>query len=324
MKRKGLIAGIIIVLILWAGFVSYRSFFGVQAVEVDTSAQAEKISDYAYPQSFITPFELNQLLEKDYDVVIVGALNPVKGDEPIDGSHTIWRSDYSAGDEAYNFGGIRTTTEQLESILSGFGGTADSTIVVYASNSHHDAARLWWQIKLLGHEDVRYLDGGLNAWIGSGYSVGNANPVVEATEYVAPNPSNELLADIDDVLKALSNDVVLIDARSEEEESGADTKKGAFGPGKIGEATWIEWEEAVSDETTLKTKSELAEIYGDFEGKEVITYCQSGVRSAHTLLVLTQVLGYENVKNYDGSWIEWSYEHYEKDNPDIAVVNGRE
>lgn len=323
MKRKGIISIIVVVLLLTVGFVSYRTVFGVKAVEVDTSEQALKIAEYANPESFITPFELNQLIEKEYDVVVIGALNPAKGDEPITGSHTFWRSDYSAKEGDYSFGGMRNTTEELEDILSDFGATAESTIVVYASNAHHDAARLWWQVKLLGHKDVRYLDGGLNAWVGADYPVGGGNPNVERSEYIAPNPSTVLLANFADVVDALSSEVVLIDTRTEGEETGTDTKKGAFGPGKIGVSDWIEWTQAVNEDTLLLPKADLEAIYGDYAGKEIITYCQSGVRSAHTLLVLTQALGYENVKNYDGSWIEWSYEYYETQNEAAVVTNGQ-
>ncbi len=318
--NKKMIAIVAVVCIAVFGFLGYKEIFGAEKVVVDNSAQGQKISEYAHPESFITPVQLKNMMDENSDVVVIGALNPTKGDSPISGSFTMWRSDYSADENAYPYGGMRNTTEEMEAILSSYGATADSTIVVYSANSHHDAARLWWQIKLLGHEDVRYLDGGLNAWLGSEYPVGDANPEVAATSYVAPNPSEGSLASMDDVVEALENGTV-IDTRTADEETGASTKKGAYGPGKIGDSVFIEWKKAVGEDTTLLSLDELQALYGDIEDKDVIAYCQSGVRSAHTYLVLTQALGYENVKNYDGSWIEWSYEFYENGKTELPTLN---
>ncbi|SEF59147.1 thiosulfate/3-mercaptopyruvate sulfurtransferase [Caloramator fervidus] len=326
MEKNNKILAIIlaIILVLLGGYFGYRKMFGVQKVVVDSSEQGKKISQYANPDAFITPYQLKQLMDKKADVVVIGALDPKKGDPAIAGSFTVWRPDYSAKEGAYPFGGMRCSVEEMEALLSKFGATPKSTIVVYASNNHHDAARLWWQIKMLGHKDVRYLDGGLNAWIGAGYPTGNANPKVTPTNYKAPNPSEELLAKFDDVVAAMNKkDAVILDVRSEDEEKGRITEKGAFGPGKIAGAQWIEWKNALNEDTTLKSIDELKKIYGHLEGKEIITYCQSGVRSAHTFFVLTQALGYKNVKNYDGSWIEWSYEHYQKNNPSAKIENGK-
>lgn len=320
MNKKILFSLTALVLVVLVGFVGYRTFFGAEKVVVDSSAQGMKIDAYAHPESFITPFQLNEMMESGKDVVIIGALNPTKGDTPIEGSFTMWRGDYSASEDAYEFGGMRNTQAEMEAILSSYGTTADSTIVVYAANSHHDAARLWWQVKLLGHEDVRYLDGGLNAWLGAGLPTGDANPSVKATAYKAPGASDELLATLNDVVAALENGTV-IDTRTADEESGADTKKGAFGPGKIAGSVFIEWKKAVGEDTTLLPLADLNELYGDIPDENLIAYCQSGVRSAHTLFVLTQAMGYENVKNYDGSWIEWSHEYYEKGNTSIPTEN---
>lgn len=318
--NKKLIGIIAVICVVVFGFLGYREMFGAEKIVVDGSAQGQKISEYAHPESFITPMQLKDLMDKGKDVVVIGALNPTKGDTPISGSFTMWRSDYSAAEGAYEYGGMRNTTEEMEAILSSYGATEDSTIVVYAANSHHDAARLWWQVKLLGHEDVRYLDGGLNAWLGAEYPVGEANPSVAATSYKAPNPSEASLATMEDVIAAVENGVV-IDTRAADEEDGSSTKSGAFGPGKIADSVFIEWKKSVGEDTTLLSYDELKALYGDIEDKDVIAYCQSGVRSAHTYLVLTQALGYENVKNYDGSWIEWSYEYYENGNKDLPTQN---
>lgn len=320
MNKKVVLSIVVVALAVVVGFFGYKALFGAEKVVVDSSAQGMKIESYAHPESFITPFQLNEMKKSNKDVVVIGALNPTKGDAPIEGSFTMWRGDYSATEGAYNYGGMRNTQAEMEGILSSFGAKADSTIVVYAANSHHDAARLWWQIKLLGHEDVRYLDGGLNAWLGAGYPTGDENPTVKATDYKAPAPSMDMLATMDDVVKAMETGV-LIDTRTADEESGASTKKGAFGPGKIAGAKFIEWKSTVGEDTTLLSADDLKALYADIADDNVIAFCQSGVRSAHTTFVLTQALGYENVKNYDGSWIEWSYEYYEKGNTDLPTEN---
>ncbi len=324
-NKKLLIAVLTLVVVLIGGVFVYKAVFGVKGVSVDESALIEKISTYANPESFITPGQLNELMsDENSDVVVIGALNPSKGNSPIEGSFTMWRPDYSTPTEEYGFEGMRNETADMEEILSSYGATQESTIVVYAANDHHDAARLWWQVKMLGHENVKYLDGGLNAWAGAGYPTGNANPTVEATEYVAANPSFDTLANFEDVVEALTDEnTVIIDTRTEAEEQGTTTSSGAFGPGKIEGSVWIEWTAPLNEDTTMKSLEEIQELYGQFEGKKIITYCQSGVRSAHTLFVLTEVLGFEDVYNYDGSWIEWSYEYYENNNPEAKVENAK-
>lgn len=323
-NRKFILIFVAVLMIVGVGsYAGYRHFFGARKVIVDSTEQGLKIAEYANPDAFITPLQLLDLMENDKGVVVIGALNPTKGDSPISGSFTMWRNDYSAKEGTYPYGGMANTVEEMEAILSKYGVEKDTTIVVYASNDHHDAARLWWQIKLLGHKDVRYLDGGLNAWIGAGYATGNANPSVEATNYKAPNPNTAALATFEDVVAALTApNTVIVDTRSSDEEKGVTTLSGAAGPGKIPGSTWINWTQAVREDTTIKSRAELDAIYGSLKDKNVITYCQSGVRSAHTLLILTQALGIENVKNYDGSWIEWSYMHYTQNDSKAVVENG--
>ena len=183
--------------------------------------------------------------------------------------------------------------------------------------------RLYWLIKLLGHEDVRYLDGDLNAWTGAGLPTGNANPAVEATEYKAPGSTEDNLATFEMVVNAtVDPEWVIIDTRGLGEHDGSQTVSGAFGPGAIPSSQFLEWTNALNEDTTLKSAEEIKAIYGDLvKGKKVISYCQSGVRSAHTTLVLKEVLGAEAVFNYDGSWIEWSHAYYEAEKEGVAVIN---
>jgi thiosulfate/3-mercaptopyruvate sulfurtransferase len=301
--------------------------FSAQVVEVAASELNSKFSKYSNPEAFITPQNLKKMMDENQDVVVIGALNPLKPNSPISGSFTMWRNDYSADKDAYPFGGMRNSVEEMDDILGSYGATADSTIVVYAATSHHDAARLFWQIKSLGHKDVRFLDGGLNAWMGANLPTGNANPTVTATVYNAPQPekADSALATLDMVLNAQHDDEwVIIDTRGDDEVAGTTTSSGAFGPGTIPTSVHINWTKSVNDDTTLKSAEELQALYGDvIKGKKVIAYCQSGVRSAHTSMILQEVLGAKDVYNYDGSWIEYSYAHYEEKLPEVKVINGQ-
>ena len=324
--RKKTLAAAILASAAVVALPAYRAIFGVDAVQVNASEQAMKIAEYHNSEAFITPEALHELMASDEDVVVVGVLNPVRGDAPIQGSHTMWRPDYFDATGKHDVNAMRADHEAMEALLGGFGATADSTIVVYAANDHHDTARLYWQIKMLGHEDVRYLDGGLNAWAGAQLPTGNANPGVEPTVYEGVNHNEDHLATYDMVVTAINNpdEWVIIDARGPGEHDGSDTVSGAAGPGAIPGSVHINWVAANNEDTTLKSAEELRAIYGDLiEGKKVISHCQSGVRSAHTIVMLKEALGAEEVYNYDGSWIEWSQAYYQEGREGSAVINGR-
>ncbi|PMN90503.1 sulfurtransferase [Enterovibrio norvegicus] len=325
MKKSTVAVGVFAALIA-GGYVAYTSMFGAEAVQVSNHVLQEKFAEYANPEAFVSAQELKQMMESDEKLVVIGALNPMKPDAPIAGSFSMWRNDYSAAKDVYGYDGMRNSVEDMEALLSKFGATPDSTIVVYAANAHHDAARLFWQIENLGHQNVRYLDGGLNAWMGEGFSTGDANPTVAATSYKAPQPEAETsgLATMEMVLNAQSaKDWVILDTRGQEEFDGKTTVGGAYGPGTIPGSVHINWTKALNEDSTLKSADELAALYGDIiKGKKVIAYCQSGVRSAHTMMVLEEVLGAEGVYNYDGSWIEYSFAHYEQNRADVKVQSG--
>ncbi len=275
---------------------------------------------------FISVEEAKELIDSDEDVVVFGVLSSAKAiipltdeNSPIDGTYRVWREDYSGkgSTEAVspNYGGFRKDSETMDDLLSKAGVTENSKIIVYSTGSMHDSTRFGWQLELVGLEPM-YLDGGLNAWKAAGYETGDQ--VTLADEDVKSEFSStewnleELEANLDDVVNALENpdEWVVIDTRSTDEFNGEKTgsSSGAFGTGTMKGAVHIEWTNALNEDKTMKTKAELEEIYGDvIEGKKVITFCQSGVRSSHTQMVLREMLGVEDVYNYDGSWIEWSY-----------------
>ncbi len=276
---------------------------------------------------FITASDLKGLMDSGEDIALFGVLSSAKAmipltDEstPIDGTLRVWRPDYSgAGNsEALSpaYGGFRKDKEAMEDLLSRADISKDDIFVVYSTGSMHDATRFGWQLELLGL-DVLFLDGGLNAWKAAGFDTGSDVELAKqdkVTNFEADEWNVEALnADIEDVIEAIENpdEWVIIDTRSTGEYNGERTGSsgGAYGTGAMKNAVHIEWTQAVdSDTKTLKSKAELEEIYGDvIEGKKVITICQSGVRSSHTQRVLMEMFDLEDVYNYDGSWIEWSY-----------------
>lgn len=123
--------------------------FGAEAVQISAEALDQKFAEYSNPEAFVSAQELKSLMDKGENVVVIGALNPVKPDAPISGSFSMWRGDYSAAEGEYAYDGMRNSVEDMEALLSKFGANTDTTIVVYAANAHHDAARLFWQIKTL-------------------------------------------------------------------------------------------------------------------------------------------------------------------------------
>jgi thiosulfate/3-mercaptopyruvate sulfurtransferase len=305
-------------------------------VEIDTSAQGQKISQYSNSKALISAEQLKKMKdENNKNLVVIGVLDSAKAllpgnlaGKPIDGSYTVWRPDYSGtgSKEALNeeVSGFRLSKEKMEELLSKAGATDKSTIVVYAADAHHDAARLYWQIKLLGHKDIRILDGGANAWAAANYPTGNAKKLADEakkTEYKAASYEaakyDKSAKDVVDALKN-PNEWVVIDTRSKDEYDGKKTgsSKDAYGTGRIKNTVHIEWTQAVNkEETTFKSLEELKSIYGNtIKDKKVIVFCQSGVRSAFSHFVLKELLGAKEVYNYDGSWIEWSYAASEASN----------
>ena len=199
-------------------------------------------------------------------------------------------------------------------LLSRKGIARDDTVVIYGDKNNWWAAYALWVFSLFGHEDVRLLDGGRAKWEAEGRPYVTDTTMRPATDYpVVERDDAQLRAFKEDVLAHLGNP--LIDVRSPEEYSGERTsapaypEEGALRAGHIPTAQSVPWAKAVADDGTFKPVAELDAIYregaGLKEGDEVIAYCRIGERSSHTWFVLQHLLGFENVRNYDGSWTEW-------------------
>jgi thiosulfate/3-mercaptopyruvate sulfurtransferase len=205
--------------------------------------------------------------------------------------------------------------EALEALLGKSGITPDTNIVLYGDNNNWFAAYAYWALKYYGHDKVQLVDGGRVKWEKEGRVYTTDVASVQATSYKFKHDSREELRAYKDHVLAKIGKAALVDVRSPKEFSGELLapenlpQEGAQRGGHIPTAASIPWATAVNAEDgTFKSNDELKEIYGGkgvVANKEVIAYCRIGERSAHTWFVLHELLGYPDVKNYDGSWTEW-------------------
>lgn len=205
--------------------------------------------------------------------------------------------------------------QAFEALMSRYGINNDTTVVFYGDKNNWYAAYSYWLFKLYGHKDARLMNGGRTKWEAEGREYTKDVPQFAVTEYTASEADPALRAfrrQVEDHLAAA--DAVLVDVRSNDEYTGKllhmvnYPQEGAQRGGHIPGAQNIPWATAANADGTFKSAEELLQIYGDkgiTPEKNVIAYCRIGERSAHTWFVLTQLLGYPSVRNYDGSWTEW-------------------
>ncbi len=223
----------------------------------------------------------------------------------------IWRTDIE--DSSFPYKGMMATKTQIEKLFSSLGITNNDTLVIYDDNGLCDAARLWWILQNYDYTNVKLLNGGFSAWKAIEGDISNAKLLTTISEFKLPkNPSMKYYVSKNEMLSAVENNIFILDTRTIDEFTGNRHKKGAFKEGRIPNSKLINWADAVEyhDTKKFKSKEQLHQIYNRLKlskDDDIIVYCHSGVRSAHTTFVLTQLLGYKNVKNYDGSWTEWSY-----------------
>jgi thiosulfate/3-mercaptopyruvate sulfurtransferase len=203
--------------------------------------------------------------------------------------------------------------EQFEQLLSERGISNDDTVVLYGGNNNWFAAYAYWYFKLYGHSDVKLIDGGRKKWELDSRPL-SSDPVSRpATQYRAKDQDKDIRAFRDEVVDAIGQKN-LVDVRSPDEFSGKLVapahlpQEGAQRPGHIPTAVNVPWSKAANEDGTFKSDEELAKLYAEAgldTGKDTIAYCRIGERSSHTWFVLRELLGHQNVKNYDGSWTEY-------------------
>lgn len=260
----------------------------------ESGSEATVDKGYANPDSLVTAQQLKDM----QDVVIVDFRDAKLPGGYIPGAVKIKRDDIAA--EVNGVKGMIASKEQIEKVLSKAGIKNDDTVVIYDADKELWAARLWWVMKVYGHEDVRLLDGGVDAWTVAGFETESSAAEKEATTYTAKDANTDLIADLEQIKASFDNEnSVVLDTRSEKE----------WNDGRIPGAVWIEWTQALNEDGTFKSGEELKALYGaqgiTMDKEAIMPHCKSAVRAAHTMFALQELLGYENVKNYDGSWLEY-------------------
>ncbi|MFZ2964120.1 MAG: sulfurtransferase [Rhodoglobus sp.] len=278
------------------------------SIEFDTSS---RFADYAHPERLVSSEWLAEhlgtpglvVVESDEDVLLYET-GHIEGAVKVD-----WHTELNdpvARDYVDGAG--------FAALLGGKGISRGDTVVIYGDKNNWWAAYALWVFRLFGHEDVRLLDGGRAKWEAEGRPYTTELPRREPVDYpVVERDDSVIRAFKDDVLAHLGKP--LVDVRSPEEYTGERTsapaypEEGALRAGHIPTAQNVPWARAVADDGGFKPLSELDAIYRDEiglqPGDDIVAYCRIGERSSHTWFVLKYLLGFENVRNYDGSWTEW-------------------
>lgn len=270
----------------------------------------------AHPGSL---WSIAQLAQADQNVLI---LDIRKSDDyargHIPNARQLWRSAFTievdGGESLGRYGGMACSRNEMSNLLDSLGAREKQQIVVYDGVGGCDAARVWWMLRLYGHREVALLDGGVPAWEAAGKAVSVETDSAPQRHGFAfgHKGQNELLVTMEEVdLARTDGQTILLDTRSASEYHGEMKKRGAMRAGRIPGSAHYDWGNAVNLEGLGEMKP-LKDLIYDLAQRDirpdthVITYCHSGVRSAHTTFVLREILGYTHVRNYDGSWMEYS------------------
>jgi thiosulfate/3-mercaptopyruvate sulfurtransferase len=252
-----------------------------------------------------------RVVESDEDVLLY-EIGHVPGAVKIDWTEDLQRADTRDFIDADGF----------NALMSKLGVNRDTTVIFYGDKNNWWAAYAYWFFRYMGHDNVKIMDGGRKKWEAEGRPLTREVPKITATKYSGSAEHPELRAYRDEVLKHIGyegrtkkgDSKPLVDVRSPGEFSGEllhmpdYPQEGAQRGGHIPGAANIPWARAVADDGTFKTAAELKELYegqGITPDKDIVVYCRIGERSSHTWVVLHELLGYPNVRNYDGSWTEW-------------------
>ncbi len=274
-----------------------------------------KLAQYAHPERLVTTAWLAEhlgepglaVVESDEDVLLYDT-GHIPGAVKVD-----WHTELN--DEVTR---DYVDGERFAELVGAKGIGRDTTVVIYGDKNNWWAAYALWVFRLFGHEDVRLLDGGRAKWIAEGRELTTDEPAPAPAEYpVVERDDAPIRAFKDDVLAHLSSPSghPLIDVRSPQEYTGERThmpeypQEGTLRGGHIPGAQSVPWARAAAEDATFKGRDELEAIYSGEKGlkptDDVIAYCRIGERSSHTWFVLTYLLGFDHVRNYDGSWTEW-------------------
>lgn len=272
------------------------------------------MSDYAHPEALVSTEWLAEHLN-DADLRVVESNEDVLlySTGHIPGAvHIDWRADLQ--DQTVR---DYISPEAFAALVAKHGISPDTTVVFYGDKSNWWACYALWAFRLFGHDKVKILNGGRDKWVAEGRPLTREIPRHPVAKYPVParRHDDEIRAFFEDALAQSQASKPLIDVRSPGEFAGEVThmpeypQEGVLRGGHVPGAKSVPWKKAVNDDATFKNADELRAIYeGDAglkPGEEVVAYCRIGERSSHTWFVLTYLLGYDKVRNYDGSWTEW-------------------
>jgi thiosulfate/3-mercaptopyruvate sulfurtransferase len=270
------------------------------------------MAEYAHPEKLVSTEWVAGNLDDPGVVLIEVDVDTSAYDEGHPPGAVAWNWTSQLQDQVTRDVASRETVAEL---LQRAGASDDSQIVLFGDNNNWFAAWAFWQIRYYGHADVKLMNGGRAKWEAEGRPMSTDVPSYAPTSYAAQDPDESIRAYRDQVLAAVgAGNTALVDVRSPAEFSGELLappnlpQEGSQRGGHIPGAANIPWGQAANEDGTFKSADELAALYGGqgVDGsRDTIAYCRIGERSSHTWFVLTQLLGYENVRNYDGSWTEW-------------------
>ena len=272
-----------------------------------------RFTQYAHPERLVSTEWLAEhlddpgvvVVESDEDVLLYDT-GHIPGAVMID-----WHNDLN-DDVVRDY----LDAEAFAALASSRGISPDTTVVFYGDNNNWWASYALWVFSLFGHSDLRLLDGGRAKWVAESRDLTIDKPDQTPAGYPVPQRDDTVIrAFLDDTVEHSSAGLPLIDVRSPEEFNGTRLhmpdypNEGALRGGHVPGAANVPWKLAANDDGTFKTVEELESVYesgaGLSSGDDVITYCRIGERSSHTWFVLTYLLGYDKVRNYDGSWTEY-------------------
>ena len=204
--------------------------------------------------------------------------------------------------------------DEFGALFGSRGISNDHMVVLYGDRNNWFAAYTYWYLNYYGHHNVNLMNGPREKWIEEGRPTTTDVPSFDSTSFEAQPGNDAIRARRDEVLAAIDSNTRLVDVRAPQEFSGeliamaGYEQEGAQRSGHIPGAHSVPWAQAVQEDGTFKSADELRELYtskGVLNGNDIIAYCRIGERSAHTWFVLHELLGQDDVKNYDGSWTEW-------------------
>ena len=272
-----------------------------------------KLAEYAHPEKLVTTGWLAEHLDDESLVVVESDEDILLYEQGhIPGAVMIdWVADLNDRVRRDYLG-----REGFEKLCSSKGISNDTTVIFYGDKNNWWACYAFWVFQLFGHTNAKILNGGRKKWIDEGSELSKETPKIQPTSYHAPERADyKIRAFRDQVMQHVLAQAPLVDVRSPAEYTGellhmeAYPQEGALRGGHIPGAKNIPWGKAVKEDATFKSPEELRELYEKQNrlapDQNIIAYCRIGERSSHTWFVLTYLLGYPNVRNYDGSWTEW-------------------